>query len=167
MQEDAHARGVIPRLRLFLGFAVAVVILDEWLKGWAVATLPTDAGTFPPIALAVHRNLGIAFDLPFKMPLIIVFSVVIALFLARLAWQSRIRKPLTSFFALLVLIGAAGNLFDRLLYGYTVDYLLLFGRLAINLCDLLIIAGVFGILMDGRKRVVLPDSKQDLTRAES
>lgn len=154
------------RHALYLALAAAAVVLDEIIKSWAVANLPSDAsGTFPAIALAVHRNFGIAFDLPFRMPLIIAVSVIIGLFLTALAWRSRARRPVTSFFALVILIGAAGNLFDRLLYGYTVDYLLILGRLAINLCDLLIVVGVLGILMDGRKRMETPFTAQDLTNA--
>jgi signal peptidase II len=152
---------------LMLALAAATVAIDELIKAWAVANLPSDAsGTFPPIALAVHRNFGIAFDLPFRMPLIVTVSAVIGFFLIIMAWKSRVRRPATSFFAILILVGAVGNLFDRLLYGFTVDYLLIFGRLAINLCDLLIVAGVLGILMDGRKLGSSPVDAQDLTNAK-
>lgn len=140
----------IARALAVLGTA-AVVVTDEWIKAWALQALPGDEAIAHPrlVELVVHKNFGIAFDLPFRMPIILVTTGIIAAFLVRLAWTSRVRRPMGSLFAVIILLGAAGNLFDRLAYGFTVDYVLLFGRLAINLCDILIVAGVGGLLLSG------------------
>jgi len=47
---------------------------------------------------------------------------------------------------LAVILGAAGNLFDRLKYGYVVDYLDLKYFTAFNLADVMIVAGVIYLI---------------------
>jgi len=138
------------RTLILLGVS-AVVLADEWFKSWALVHLPAE-GTVPAglLALIIHKNPGIAFDLPFKMPLIIAISLFIGAFLIRLAWTSRYSRPNASVFALMVVLGALGNLYDRVAYGFTVDYLMISGRLAVNLCDGIIIAGVVGLLFSGK-----------------
>ena len=53
--------------------------------------------------------------------------------------------------ALIVIIGALGNIFDRLTYGFTIDYIIILNRLAINLSDIIIIIGVLGLLTISQK----------------
>ena len=133
------------------GAGVLLVLVDEWVKAHALVTLPTDASLAEPglVALAIHKNFGIAFDIPFRMPFVVVISVLIGLFLLHLAASNLEKKPIISLSAALILVGALGNLYDRLVYGFTVDYILLFGRLAINMCDLIIILGVGSLLFLG------------------
>jgi signal peptidase II len=134
-----------------LSAGILVVLLDEWVKAWAISHLPTDASLANPgaIVLAIHKNFGIAFDIPFKMPLVIVVSVIIGLLLLHIAATNASKKPAVSLSAALIIVGALGNLYDRVAYGFTVDYLLLGGRLAINLCDLIIVLGVGSLLLLG------------------
>ena len=138
---------------LAVAAAAAFVLLDELIKAEALKTFPSDAaihGT-PLFALAVHKNIGVAFDIPFKMPLIYLASIIIATCLIHVITQTYKKKPETALFATLILIGAAGNLYDRVVYGFTVDYFLILKRLAINISDLIILLGVAGILLSGKK----------------
>ena len=57
-----------------------------------------------------------------------------------------------SVLAVTVILGAVGNLADRIINGFTTDYILLFGHSAINLADLLIIFGILGILWYTRNK---------------
>jgi signal peptidase II len=59
--------------------------------------------------------------------------------------------PKIAFSSALILIGAVGNVFDRIFYGFTVDYLIFFGRSALNLSDLLIVLGVVLLLISSRR----------------
>ncbi len=134
-------------------FVSTIVILDEIVKYWALTSAPLIETIANPgiFTLAIHKNWGIAFNIPFKLPLIILTSLILGIILLRVAYTQWKKKPMVALFALLILIGAAGNMFDRLVYGYTVDYLVLFGRSAINLSDLVILTGVFGMLTHARK----------------
>ncbi|MBI5369909.1 signal peptidase II [Candidatus Uhrbacteria bacterium] len=134
----------------FLLFPIALtVILDEWLKAKALLYFPEETFLTSPhlIDFAVHKNFGLAFDLPFRHELVVLVSIVIGLVLIRVVSKTILTKPHVAFACLMILIGAAGNLFDRLIYGFTVDYLIFFGRSAINFSDLVIVLGVIALLL--------------------
>lgn len=133
--------------------AALIVVLDECAKLWALSSAPLIETVANPgiFTIAVHKNWGIAFNIPFKLPLIILVSLILGGILMRVAYTQWKKAPFLALFSILILIGASGNLFDRLVYGFTVDYLILFGRSAINLSDLVILTGVFGMLIYARK----------------
>lgn len=136
--------------------AIVVVGLDAWFKSLALAHLPADTALVNPgwFALAIHPNYGIAFDLPLKLPLILIISFLLGAALLHLAWEHGRQYPATATAALLVVIGGIGNVIDRVVYGFTVDYLLFFGRSAINLSDLVILSGIVWLLWAGQRHVV-------------
>jgi len=130
-----------------------LVLLDEWIKYIALQRLPLegdllDHGMF---ALAIHKNFGIAFDIPFKMPLIIFTSLVIGFVLLNIAYKKWNSDPFVSFSSLFIIIASLGNLYDRIVYGFTVDYLIFFGRSALNISDFLIISSVLLLLFTSRQ----------------
>lgn len=125
------------------------VILDEWLKWFALKNLPEETSLVEPSLLnfAVHKNFGLAFDLPFRLEFVIVISVLIGLVLLHTAWKSKTDRPEISFACLTIIFGALGNLYDRINYGFTVDYMIFLGRSAINFSDLVIILGILSLLL--------------------
>ncbi len=122
-------------------FKAAALVLPEPLgwTGWAEFTL--------------FRNTGIAFSLPLAAA---VFWPLAALALAAVFYalvRSAARRDWFVAAALaLVAVGAVSNLIDRRLYGATIDYLLFFGISAVNLADLLIVAGVVLLLFCLRRK---------------
>lgn len=131
----------------------AVVLLDEWFKYLGLHRLPDEGSLVDPgvLSLAIHKNLGLAFNIPFRLELIVLFSVLIGAGLFQIAYRNRDTNPNVSFATLAIILGAMGNLYDRLVYGFTVDYLIFFGRSAINLSDVVIVSGVVGLLLMGRR----------------
>lgn len=132
----------------------ALVYADERIKQFGLANFPDEGNVSGPeaVILAIHKNWGIAFDIPFRMPLIIIVSVLIGAALLFVAKKNFEKKPMVAFSALMIVLGATGNLYDRLAYGFTVDYLILFGRSAINISDIVIVAGVILLLHASRVR---------------
>lgn len=101
-------------------------------------------GCFDPvICLSLHKNYGIAFSIsiPILVTLIIsgIIITVLAVFVVRLLLDKSIYAASTG----LILIGALGNFFDRIINGFTTDYIILFNVSAINIADILIVTGVF------------------------
>ncbi|MFA4845187.1 MAG: signal peptidase II [Patescibacteria group bacterium] len=131
-----------------------VVLSDEWLKAKGLERLPQEGSLVDPglISFAIHKNLGIAFDFPFRLEFVIFASVIIGLGLVRVAYKHRHDRPFITFASLMVIIGALGNLYDRVNYGFTVDYIILFGRSAINLSDVVIVLGVVLLLIASRRK---------------
>ncbi|PJE76845.1 hypothetical protein COV05_02365 [Candidatus Uhrbacteria bacterium CG10_big_fil_rev_8_21_14_0_10_48_16] len=130
-----------------------VVVLDEWLKYLSLQRLPGEGSLVDPgpIAFAIHKNWGVAFDFPFRLEFIILFSIAIGIGLINIAYKNRFRHPGISFTASVIILGALGNLYDRIVYGFTVDYMILFARLAINLSDIVIVSGVVLLLLSSRR----------------
>lgn len=156
MQKNPDTRGVITDRvsKLWLLPLVAFIVLaDEYAKHIALQRLPDESALVEPgiISYAIHKNWGIAFDIPFKMPLIIGISILIGAALLFVAYRNARTKPVVTLAALMIVIGASGNLYDRLTYGFTVDYIILFRRSAINISDIVIVAGVVLLLYASRE----------------
>jgi len=132
--------------------SILLMLADEWIK-WAIlqANPETFREILPFFSLTIHKNIGLIFDIPFRMPLIILFSLLVGAALIRLAQNHTKERPEIASAAALIIIGALGNIYDRIVYGFTVDYLLFFGRSAINLSDLIILAGIIWLLLAGRR----------------
>lgn len=142
----------------------ALVVLDEVLKYWALHRLPPDGSLVDPgiLAFALHKNYGIAFNLPIPLPLVTVITLVIACSLAWLAKTHWEKQPFVAFSGLVLFIGALGNLYDRIVYGFTVDYLILFGTSAINISDVVIILGAL-LLVRATQKETSPVDKTPRT----
>ncbi len=138
----------------FLLPIAAIVLIDEWLKKIGLLSLPDASSLSNPswIEFVIHKNYGIAFDIPFRLWIIIVISLIIGYVLLDIAWKNLRTKPNISFSAMMIVLGALGNLYDRITYGFTVDYILLFKHSAINLSDIMIVLGVVFLLMSSRKK---------------
>lgn len=142
------------KIYLLLLPVLITVLLDEWIKAQAILQLPDESTLTNPgfLEFAIHRNFGLAFDIPFRMEFVILFSLFIGFFLLRIAYKNWQKLPYTAFASLMIIVGALGNLFDRVVYGFTVDYMFFFGRSAINFSDLIIILGVLTLLLSTTKR---------------
>lgn len=122
--------------------AFAVALLDGGFKFLAVQRLPSDNLPMTwPFALALHKNPGIIFDI--AIPLAVILPITLALCIALLVMAQRAlqKYPAQSVALWCIVCGAAGNAVDRLVNGFTTDYLIFFRRSAINLADILIVTG--------------------------
>ena len=149
------------RTRLsFLALAAVLFSLDRWSKVAVAQTLELHesrnviAGFFD---LVHARNPGIAFSLfadsgpllrEWLLPLVTAAAII---FVFVLFWRyeggPRGRLALT-----LILAGAAGNLYDRLMYGYVTDFLDVYVGgwhwPAFNVADSCITVGALLLLLD-------------------
>ena len=131
-------------LILIAGIAIADGFLKYEALNRFVLSVPRSNGAFA--AFGLHKNPGILFDLPVPQPLVWTATLMLVGVLGRMAWLERTRNPLFTFGAVVTIIGAAGNFFDRLLHNFTTDYLLFFTGAAINLSDLIIIGGLLVLI---------------------
>lgn len=83
-------------------------------------------------------NTGIAFGI--QLPQILVISLSILFIILLLEYFRRTDDNFLRFGIFFILLGAISNLFDRIIYGKTFDYFLLYTSL-FNLADVLIIIG--------------------------
>lgn len=126
------------------------VALDRWLKVLAIQGARFNLlGEIFKFEFA--KNFYIAFSLPLygawlnAVILIIILSLIY--YIIR-SWRAGSRGAALCLFA--VVLGASSNLFDRLKYGYVVDYLDLKYFTVFNLADIMIVAGITGLLVSLR-----------------
>lgn len=118
-----------------------IVALDVWLKKYATEN-----------SWIIHKNTGIAFDLPLWPWIAILLIVLISAGLFILSFHHRNSRPWLSAAALVIIVGAIGNLIDRFSYGFVVDYIIFKPtESAFNLSDLVIIAGILIFILSKRK----------------
>lgn len=156
MQKNPYPRSVIKSGKnkfWFLPLVLGIVMLDEYFKFISLIRLPDEGSLIGSkfLAFAIHKNIGIAFDIPFKLEFVVLISVILVFILLEIAYKNFSKNPDIAFSSLIIVLGACGNLFDRIYYGFTVDYIIFFGQSAINLSDIIIVLGVVLLLLSSRK----------------
>ena len=130
-----------PKTRGFLrdGRAIALIIaavviaLDRWSKLWIVHNIRSGHAitVIPGVFRLTHViNTGAAFSLfegstspAMVRNLLIAFSVFAVIVVIVLLWKFAREFSLVTFSLALILGGALGNLYDRVLYSHVVDFL--------------------------------------------
>ncbi len=163
MQKNLHPRSIVlQNLRkvfwLNLVLSTTVVIADIFFKRLALTHLSEGApDSFSLLSFFLHKNMGIIFNIPIPISLVVIASFAV---IGILIWWSIKNKSITEITvgSTLIVVGAIGNLIDRIQYGFTIDYIILFGRSAINLADILIFIGI-GLLFFTQKKHRLFDNQ--------
>jgi signal peptidase II len=135
---------------MFWLIAAVVFVLDQASKYWVVATLhPAQSVPLIPGVLHLTRthNTGIAFGLLdgrgwLTIPLSVIVMGGIVVYLRRANPSPFVQVMLGLLFG-----GAAGNLLDRLRYGYVVDMFDLLVWPVFNVADLAITVALVGLVL--------------------
>ena len=134
-------------LQVFL-LAILFFILDQYFKILALNStlLPMSVTDF--FQLTLERNYGIAFSLPLPYPLLLTLNLSIFTLLILFFFYHFDLKKLAPTLLLAAFIGgAAGNLFDRFVHGFVIDYLAFWTFPVFNLADILITVSIFLITL--------------------
>ena len=156
---EREARSYTTSALLAVGIVVAVVVLDQLTKVWAVAALSDGpvsiVGT--TVELELSRNPGGAFSLfQWATPLLALLALVVAIVLARAIARTDDRLMLVALS--LVLGGALGNLCDRVarspgfLRGEVVDFVSLGRFPTFNVADSAITIGAILLVVCAWRR---------------
>ena len=160
--------GTLPEAKLLLHesalqrwgwLGLLLLITDQILKHWIISNFMLGERFFvwPIFDLIRVHNPGAAFSFladagGWQRWLFTAISISISLVLV--IWLRRLprRQWLLGLVLILVLAGAIGNLVDRLLYGYVIDFISLHYQQyyfpAFNLADTAISFGAIGLLLD-------------------
>jgi lipoprotein signal peptidase len=132
--------------RFMILLIAAFLLLDRFFKWNALAgsRLPAWPGVF---TFELFQNTGIAFSLPLSGPIVWLVSTIILAVVCLSAARDIKEKRLERVAAYgLFILGACSNLFDRIAYGFTVDYFIFFSRSAVNVADGMIVAGALWLI---------------------
>lgn len=144
---------------LWLSLSLIIVIIDQLTKIWAVNTLVYEhpMAVLPFMNFTLLYNTGAAFSFLAEaggwqrwlfMGLAIVISIGLVVWLLRLS----VRQLGLIIALALILGGAIGNLIDRVIYGYVIDFIDVYYQTwhwpAFNVADSAITIGVTILLID-------------------
>lgn len=143
----------------WLWVSLVVIVLDQATKFLASGTLilHDPVAVLPFFNLTLMHNVGAAFSFLagasgwqrwFFTALAVIVSVVLVVWLRRLQHQEKWMAIALA----LVLGGAVGNLIDRVMYGYVVDFIQLYYKdwyyPAFNIADSAITVGAVMLVID-------------------
>lgn len=147
-----------PAMRKWLGLALLIIVADHLTKFWVTSTLDYQEAVpvLPFFSLVLVHNTGAAFSFLadaggwqrwFFIAVGVIATVVIVRLLRRHADETRLAFALA-----LVLGGALGNVIDRVVLGYVVDFLYVhyrdFAWPAFNVADSAITVGAVLLVWD-------------------
>ena len=136
-------------LALYGLVAAGVVVADQAIKALVVATMDLYEAIelLPFLALYHTRNTGVAFSMFSGSDdwRLVVLALVVTAFIGWLAWRSDPRQIWARLGFALIIGGAIGNLIDRAVLGYVVDYVFfhtpVWSFAVFNLADMAITCG--------------------------
>jgi signal peptidase II len=138
------------KISVVIVFSAVFFILDRLLKQVFIGFFRTDSwevlnGWF---SLGFYKNYGIAFGILLPQPIIIPFSLIILVLIVWLIVKTLRKKDfILSLSLIFILAGAVSNLWDRIIYGFVIDYINFIGLNVFNLADCLIFIGVLLLLL--------------------
>ena len=147
----------------YLFLSILILFIDQLTK-WKmvkVVSLHDFVEVTPYFNLTMAHNYGAAFSFladagGWQRHFFIIITVIISLVLV--VWLSKLEryKRGEAFALSLILGGALGNLVDRVIYGYVVDFIDIhyagYHWPAFNVADMAIVAGAILLIMDSFKK---------------
>ncbi len=125
---------------------VALFIVDRTLKRWFNQNPSEIIGSdffYNQLQFRFAKNFGVAFGINLGQTItsmVVVGAILLVMWM--LVSEYRQRHTLTVWGLTFILIGAISNLFDRLLFGYVVDYIDVPWFTVFNIADVMITGGV-------------------------
>ena len=137
---------------MFYPIALLVFVFDTFVKTFI-------SGHFYParsvslikglLNLTYVRNTGVAFGLfPGKRILLILISIAVCAIVVYFYTKTKKKDFLLKIAFAIILGGSLCNMFDRIFYGYVIDYIDFRVFPVFNLSDVAINTGVFLIILD-------------------
>jgi signal peptidase II len=124
--------------------AAFLALLDQISKALIVKYLDAPYGIINGILQFEYaENTGMAFGISMPYPVLIVASVILLAILPYV-WSKEfdVRRPMARITIALILGGALGNIIDRIINGYVVDFIAIWKWPNFNLADLFITIGI-------------------------
>ena len=143
-------------LAAYAGLVVVAIALDQWIKRLVETGLAMHetVDVLPFLALYRTYNTGVAFSM-FEWvgdKGLIVMSLIVIAFVLYLAARADPKQVVARIGFALIIGGAIGNLIDRAVYGYVIDYILfhtpVWSFAVFNLADAFISVGAFVVVLD-------------------
>ncbi len=136
---------------------IALALTDRLLKFLALRGITATLIYGHVLDFRLFANRGIAFSLPFAgVSYWLLAGPLLLLVGYGLLYACRRRDAAETYAFAAVLVGALSNAYDRVLHGFVTDYLMFFGRSAVNIADGLIVGGLVAVFLMEQKKKARP-----------
>jgi signal peptidase II len=137
---------------LFYIVTLLVFAFDSFIKHLVTSRLALGAST-PIIKGIFHltyvRNTGVAFGLfPDQRLFLVLIGLAVCSAVIYFYAKAKKEEVIFKFYLALILGGSLGNLYDRIFFGYVIDYLDIRVFPVFNFADVAINAGVLLVILD-------------------
>lgn len=144
----------------WLGLSLLIILLDQYSKTVISHTmlLYQSIAIFPHFSLTYVQNTGAAFSFlseagGWQRWFFAILTTAISIWLVVWIYRLKHNQTLLAIALSLLLGGAIGNLIDRLIFGYVIDFIDIYYKNwhwpVFNVADMSISLGVFLILLEG------------------
>ncbi len=133
---------------IFIATSLLIVLLDQFSKYWIQKILPLNGAiklaSFFSITHTINYGAGFSILQGWRIFLILFtfFAIAVVFY-----YYKQIPNNLVSFYAALILGGAVGNLLDRILFSYVVDFITFSFWPSFNVADSAITLGAIGLVI--------------------
>ncbi len=140
----------LKRMAPYIMVVILFLVTDRLLKSLAVNEFFEKTFKLVGNLLVINytKNYQLAFSLPFNSSwaviLIIIIIVALLYYFVSLLYRNSFNE---AGILLFIIFGAASNLYDRLKYGYVIDYLDLKYFTVFNLADVMIVIGIISLFI--------------------
>ncbi|MBT4120877.1 MAG: signal peptidase II [Candidatus Magasanikbacteria bacterium] len=139
------------RLTIYIFVSGFFLFLDQVLKYFARSNSEFSFYVWKNwLGWEYFENAGIAFSIPFPGWLVVLLTPIVLLLVFVWIGKMKNKNHWVYLATFLIFSGAISNFIDRILFGFTIDYLRLFTGV-INIADVVIVVGA-GILVLGELR---------------
>lgn len=135
---------------LFIGTIAFVIALDQFTKALVVNSfqLYSSIELIPDfLRLSYTINKGIIFGFLGSFGWIPFFITVLVLIILIYYYERLPKTVAGQVFWALIIAGAVGNLIDRILYGFVIDFIDIIFWPAFNIADAAITVGIIGLII--------------------
>ncbi len=129
---------------LFVSFFL-ILVFDRIIKYYFLKN-PTNIVLNKYFSLEIFKNYGLTFGIDIESKIAIALSIsFFILLILFLIFNKKDNYKINNILLILILISTS-NLYDRIYYGYVVDYFNIYNLIVFNLSDLFIIILTFNII---------------------
>jgi signal peptidase II len=131
---------------MLINFLISILFLADRLTKWFSFKIPSE-GVFlfseKFIGLRLYKNFNLIFNITLpEWAMYGLIGIILAVLILLLVKNYILKNIFLIFSLSLIIAGAVSNLFDRIIFGYIVDFLSFFNYSVFNLSDVYIVSGV-------------------------
>ncbi len=135
--------GKIPLSNFWL-IGIVLLAIDRIVK--YLFSLVSEPLGWDALNFGLNKNTNIFLNLNLGQSLSVIIMAIVLVFIIFVFRSFKDQSPYFLLSAVFILVGGVSNLFDRLFFGYVIDYINLGRIIVFNLSDIFIVTGALGII---------------------